>query len=347
MTRPYLPLPRFSPLTHPPIHPSTTISKRSYKMKAYFKPSSILFYLLSALLFFLLGTVLAGIAGAGKGQGLAGGAIVLGYGVMAGCFALIAAIVTVGFVKESRVRSFNKILAAIFVLLIIFIIYRFQTRQTARNQAKPSQFEKTAYPAATAVVPAYTQDQYTPPMGLGMGTPKFYEYDVVYFYGNPNLEKPVSDHTPTDSLVFQRTEIGMELTSAPPWFVPAHLKLDYDMLFLRVVSIHSEFIEVMANETNGQTAYMDRSKFNLRFWPEFLLTINSIEPLFPQDYPVRVKPLSHAGIVSTPYAFLKPLKISSQWMQVELLDEHFKSHGKGWIMWRENDRLLIAYSLLS
>ncbi|MCB0306679.1 MAG: hypothetical protein KDI38_23150, partial [Calditrichaeota bacterium] len=95
-------------------------------MKVYFKPSSILFYLLSALLFFLLGTVLAGIAGAGKGQGLAGGAIVLGYGVMAGCFALIAAIVTVGFVKESRVRSFNKILAAIFALLIIFIIYRFQ-----------------------------------------------------------------------------------------------------------------------------------------------------------------------------------------------------------------------------
>lgn len=316
-------------------------------MKAYFKLSSILFYFLSALLFFLLGTVLAGIAGAGKGQGLAGGAIVLGYGVMAGCFALIAAVIMVGFVKESRVKLFNKILAAIFVLLIILIIYRYQTRQAAMNQTTPSQFEKTAYPAATAVVPANTQDKYTPPMGLGMGTPKFYEFDVVYFYGNPNLEKPVSDHAPTDSLVFHRSELGMELTYAPPWFVPAHLKLDYGILFLRVVSIHSEFIEVMVNETNGQTAYMDRSKFNLRYWPEFLLSINSAEPLYPQDDPVRVKPLSHAGIVSTPYAFLKPLKISSQWMQVALLDDRFQVQGKGWIRWRENDRLLIAYSLLS
>lgn len=316
-------------------------------MKSNFKPASILFYFLSALLFFLLGTVLAGIAGAGKNQGLAGGAIVLGYGVMAGFFALIAAVVTVGFVKESRVKLFNKILAVIFILLIIIIFYRFQTRQAAMNQTSPPQFEKTAYPSAIAVVPANTQDKYTPPMGLGMGTPKFYEYDVVYFYGSPNLEKPVSDHAPTDSLVFQRTELGMELTAAPPGFVPAHLKLDYDMLFLRVVSLHSEFIEVMANETNGQTAYMDRSKFNMRYWPEFLLTINSVEPLYPQDNPVRVKPLPHAGLASTPYVFLRPLRISSQWMQVELLDEHFQPQGKGWIKWRENDQLLIAYSLLS
>lgn len=232
-------------------------------MKAYFKPSNILFYLLSVLVFLLIGAeVFSQLAGAAD----------------------------------------------------------FRTRGDEQNH---------------------------PPMGLGMAIPKFYENSVLYFYGNPNLEKPVSDHTPTDSLVFKHSEMGMEITYAPPWFAPAHLKMDYELLFIRVLSMNREFIEVMVNEFNGQTAYMDRTQNELRYWPEFLLTINSVEPLSPQNNPVRVKPLSYAGLVSTPYSFLKPLRISDQWMQVELLDDSFKSHGKGWIKWREDGRLLITYSLLS
>ena len=189
--------------------------------------------------------------------------------------------------------------------------------------------------------------QYHQAMGLGMAMPKFYENSVLYFYGNPNLEKPVSDHTPTDSLVFKRSEMGLEIAYAPPWFAPAHLKMDYELLFIRMLSISHEFVEVMVNEFNGQTAYMDRTKNELRYWPEFLLTINSVEPLFSENNPVRVKPLSYAGLVSSPFSFLKPLRISDQWMQVELLDDNFKSHGKGWIKWREDGKLLISYSLLS
>lgn len=189
--------------------------------------------------------------------------------------------------------------------------------------------------------------EYHPPMGLGMITPKFYENSVLYFYGNPNLEKPVFDHVPTDSLVFKRSEMGMEITYAPPWFVPAHLKMDYEILFIRMLSINHEFVEVIVNEFNGQTAYMDRAQNELRYWPEFLLSINSVEPLFPENNPVRIKPLSYAGLVSTSYSFLKPLRVSDQWMQVELLDDNFKSHGKGWIKWREDGKLLIKYSLLS
>lgn len=191
------------------------------------------------------------------------------------------------------------------------------------------------------------QNDYQPIMGLGMATPKFFENNVIYFYGNPNLEKPVNDHLPTDSLVFQRTELGIEITYAPPWFVPAHLKMDYEMLFLRVVSLHRDFIEVMVNETNGQTTFMDRFKVNLRLWPEFLLTINTVEPLSRQDNPPRIKPLSHASVVMGEYALLRPLRVRAQWIEVELLSDGFKSQGKGWIKWQENGILLISYSLLS
>ena len=53
-------------------------------MKTLFKPSNILFYFLSAILFFFLGMIFAGITNAGKDQGLAAGAIVFGYGIIAG-----------------------------------------------------------------------------------------------------------------------------------------------------------------------------------------------------------------------------------------------------------------------
>lgn len=37
--------------------------------------------------------------------------------------------------------------------------------------------------------------------GMGMCKPKFFEYDVLYFY-NPNIEKSYLEHIPTDSVVF-------------------------------------------------------------------------------------------------------------------------------------------------
>ncbi|MFQ5584939.1 MAG: hypothetical protein ACE5GL_10930 [Calditrichia bacterium] len=314
-------------------------------MKTFFKPSKIIFYLLSAFLYFFLGIIFAKITGAGKNQMLAGGAIVLGYGVVSGFFAFIAAIIAAQFLKNTTIVFFNKIFAIAIVLFWAFFAYRFQTRDRSLDKAPVPRRPTTA--PAPLNFNLYAGEKYTPPPGLGMAVPNFYEQRVVYFYGNPNLDKPVSDHTPNDSLVFKRSEMGIEITYAPPWFVPAHLKMDYETLFIRVISVGFEFIKVVVNETNGRISYMDRSRNKLRYWPEFFLNINSVEPLYPQNNPVRVKPLSHAGIISAQYSFLKPLQISNQWMQVELLDVNLKSHGKGWIKWQENGKLLITYSLFS
>lgn len=316
-------------------------------MKTFFKPANILFYFLSTLVFFFLGMALASIAGAGKGQGLAAGAIVFGYGALSGGLAFIISLFAVWFLHEKYVGLLNKILAVILFLFMAFFVYRYQARHAALDETNKTKFAGVFPLTVAAGFQMNNESQYRPPIGLGMATPKFYENSVLYFYGNPNLEKPLSDHSPTDSLVFKRTEIGMEITYAPPWFTPAHLKMDYNMLFIRVVSLHSEFIEVMINETNGQTTYMDRYMNQLRFWPEFLLTINSVEPLNRQDNPPRVKPLSHASLVISEYSFLRPLRITDQWLHVELLNDSFKSQGKGWIKWQENGNLLITYSLLS
>ncbi|KAA3612503.1 MAG: hypothetical protein D8M58_20275 [Calditrichaeota bacterium] len=310
--------------------------------------SHILFYLLSALIFFFLGMVFAGITGAGKNQGLAGGAIVLGYGVMSGVIVFILAIVLARYLKNELIVLINKIYAALLIIFLLFSIYRYNTNRSDLNPDNQPQKTKVTTSSVSMISAPQALNSNKPPMGLGMAKPNFHDLHVLYFYNNPNLEKSISDHLPTDSLVFKRTERGIEISYAPPWFAPAHLKLDYDILYLRIISIQSGFIEVLVNEYNGQKSYLSKTNCQIKFWPEFLLTINSIEPLQPQNNLIRIKPLSHAAPINMQeYAFLKVLRISNQWAYVEQFDDGFKSLGKGWVKWRENGQLIVSYSLLS
>lgn len=185
------------------------------------------------------------------------------------------------------------------------------------------------------------------PMGLGMASPDVYNQPALYFYGPLTPGKTVQDHAPADSVTFRLTELGVEVATAPPWFAPAHLKLDYDVLWLRVVSIQPDFLEVVVNEHTDRTAFVDRYQCDLLFWPEFLLSIHSVEALDRAENPVRVKPLDNAGLVHTPYTFLKPRKITDEWVYVELLTNDLQSLGTGWIRWRHDGKLLISYSLFS
>ncbi|KAA3661344.1 MAG: hypothetical protein DWQ10_04710 [Calditrichaeota bacterium] len=297
-------------------------------MKKLFKPASLLLYLLTILVFFFLGLLYAGLVDAGKGQGLAAGAIVLGYGVFAAFYALLAAIFAAYALRETKVKLLNKILGIALIVVFAIVVLRIVTKAASAANAPPVQ---------------QTQKL----MGLGMVKPHFFENRCLYFYGQPNLQKSVSDHVPGDSLVFKKTEHGFAISYAPPWFAPAHMKMDYETLFLRMLSIHRDFVEVVVNEYTGQKAYLDRRKVNVTFWPNFLLSVNSVKPLDPQNNPVRIKPLAHASLVTSAYTFLKPVQVAHQWIKVALLDDKLKSAGTGWIMWQKDGELLIAYSLLS
>ena len=117
-------------------------------------------------------------------------------------------------------------------------------------------------------------------MGLGMVKPDFYNKKVLYFYGIPNFEKPVSDHTPTDSLVFTQTEHHQfDISYAPPWFYPEHQKLDYDILYFKLLAMNRDWVHVELNKQTGQSAWMSRSDVSVLLWPEFLLNVFSIENL--------------------------------------------------------------------
>lgn len=337
-------------------------------MRKLFKPANIVFSFLMLFLFFIAGLYFAGVTGAGKNQGLAGGAIVLGWGVLFGGIAFISSFFISYITPHKVIVRLNLLLLVILVITYGFTHYRFLKNQKSKEKEimemplkKPT---NPVSPVETILLKHYlsfSEQQISfsfadlnefsdseSDMGLGFFIPNFFEYSSFYFYGNVNLEKPVNDHSPQDSITFKRTQYGgFDIEYAPPYFYPEHLKLDYDMLFLKVLTLGKDFIEVEVNRETRQIAYVDRYKGKLHYWPEFLLSIHSVELKDNANQTVRFKPLEHASEISTKFNFMQPQLIKDDWMKVDLLDNNFQKTGEGWIKWKQNNKLLITYSLLS
>ncbi len=291
---------------------------------------------------FFIGMLLA--APSAQNQGLAGGTIVFFGGIIGGVVGLVLSFILMKKMTRKMLIRLNWILTIILIGIIGWFAYRIHSNK--KESVWKREFLQTRT-LAFAEISAPNLYEEKGEMGLGMATPKFYENPVLYFY-NPNLEKSVMEHLPADSIVFKQLETGgLSTTYAPPWLMPRHLKLDYDMFYFKVVSFTPEWMQVEVNRQNGLTRWVARSDVNFHYWPDFLLNVNTTENPDPKGNPVRVKPLDHAGLENTPHVFMKPVQFQNEWMQVEHLDGNFKTVGKGWIRWRNDGKLLVTYSLLS
>lgn len=185
-------------------------------------------------------------------------------------------------------------------------------------------------------------------IGIGFFKPNFYENPTLYFYGDINLEKGLIEHMPMDSLVFTQNQYGEFSTSyAPPWLYPEHLKLDYGVMYFKVLGIGHDFVKVIANKANAQVSYVDKNHGQFISWPEFLMSINSVEFKEGSSGKVFSKPFEHAGEIAIEYAFIQPLMVHEEWLYGKFVDEQLKEKGKGWIRWRKGNKLYINYSLFS
>lgn len=99
---------------------------------------SFLLYILAIITFFFIGISIAGIFDAGKNQGLAGGAIVLGYAVTGSVIGLILSLLVAS--KTSRKVIFR--LNIILVLSILGFIAYYQIRYQNRQEAKMKEQQK-------------------------------------------------------------------------------------------------------------------------------------------------------------------------------------------------------------
>lgn len=149
-------------------------------------------------------------------------------------------------------------------------------------------------------------------------------------------------------MVFSKTAYGSyEISYAPLWLQPEHLKLDYDLLFFEVRTIVPQYAEITVNKTTRQKAFVHRFKGKVIYWPDFLLQIHSVEMLPDALQKIRIKPLDYAGELYVDFEFMKPIMMQQEWMMVELQDKNFKAIENGWIQWNKNGRSLISYYLLS
>jgi Ca2+/Na+ antiporter len=328
-------------------------------MKKLLKPACIGFYVLMLLSFFVLGLYFAAAIEAGKHQGLAGGAIVLGYGVLFGGIGFVASFFIAYFLELKIIKIINWILLLLLITLWSIKFFQFQQRDKIQEE-KSKQLEQKSNRTPTAVPNAIRAfrikkkkrtlelEIMKDETGMGFFSPNFYENPTLYFYGNLNLEKSLMDHSPYDSIIFKRNQYNQfEIATAPPWLAPDHLKLDYDMLYFKIISVTEEFLEVQVNNQNGQTSWVDKSAGKIKLWPDFLLGVHSVEFKLDIQGKVRSRDFESAGEVNTPYDFMKPIRVKMDWMEVLLIDSNYEKVGKGWIRWKKDGQLRVLYNLLS
>lgn len=113
-----------------------------------FKPYKLLLYIQSLLVFFVLGAAFAGYSGVADDQGLAGGAIVFGYGVMIACGAFILSLFAASQLSRNRIIRINQILGVVLIILTIWVYWRISTNQARQQEDPPyNSRPKTTEPA--------------------------------------------------------------------------------------------------------------------------------------------------------------------------------------------------------
>ncbi|WP_339903281.1 hypothetical protein [uncultured Cyclobacterium sp.] len=313
-------------------------------MKKALKGSSFLFYFLTIVVFFISGGLFSNYMEVGKNQGLAGGAIVLGYALMYAFGALIVAIVLAGRLKTKIIIYANIVL---FIIMTLFIILGYLRHLEIEENKVPAQQEQFT-PKPTAPAQPIHNIQFENGMGQGFFSPNFAENNKLYFYSpsDPRAWNGVGEAI--DSLVFYKNRNGQyDIQYAPPYFFPEIVKMDYEWLMIKVIISGKYTLEVEINQETGQSVLVDKFSGNLIYWPEFILNTNSVEIMeaFPQK--VLIKPLENAAVNSISYVFLQPIAVQGDWLKVNLTDKEFFNLGQGWIKWKSNDKLIIRYNLFS
>jgi hypothetical protein len=198
---------------------------------------------------------------------------------------------------------------------------------------------------ASQRIPQLSRDQL--PIGLGIGHVSPVPGGVLEFYSTPRLGEAPGDLRPSDVVTFKAAAPSVDIAEAPPWLVPEHLKMDYEVFHLRVITLTPAWAEVIGNSRTGETRWVKREAVRFTSWPEFLIGVPSVVAFDAEANPVRARPLDASPILSTASAALPPAAVQGDWLRVETHHLADRMPPEGWIRWRRGDRLLVFYNPLS
>ena len=301
-------------------------------MRKYFKLSSFLLYIISFLGMFLIGLIYVKLSGAAEGQGLAGGAIVLFNGLVFGVLGILLAVFAIYIFPRERIQWLIRILG-----ILVILAYGIAILSVRLNASD--------YSLTTSINKPYSQQSSS--TTLGFFKPNINESDIISFIQSPYLDLSAELRQTVDSIRFVDNEYGnREIAYAPPWFAPAHMKLDYDILFFEVTSLGSHYAEVIVNKHTNKTTWVKLEDGVFIDWPSFLLRTHSVE-ITAIDQNIFRRPFSTSDKIDKKYTLLQPIMIKGNWLKVNLIDDQYKVIDSGWILWRDDDHILLRYNLLS
>ncbi|HLA64857.1 MAG TPA: hypothetical protein VK610_10550 [Rhodothermales bacterium] len=182
------------------------------------------------------------------------------------------------------------------------------------------------------------------PIGLGIAQVTPVPGGALRFYAEPGEGVRPEDVVPADIVTFRRGVPSVEIATAPPWLVPEHLKMDYELFHLRVLTLTPDWVEVVGNATTGQSIWVARMDVTFIAWPEFLLGVAAVEVYDSEANPVRYVPHPEGGVLSSRPGALPPLAVRGDWLRVATRDLADRIPPSGWVRWRDGDFLLLTYS---
>ena len=309
---------------------------------------------------FILGGTIAKYFFVQPGDGLAAAGTAAVLALLGGGIGLVASLVLLRKLEENAKMILALSLFAVSLVLFGVFYYQFKQRQLEREKENAALF---GHRNPSQIVSAVALDEASPNASnselkladgteMGIGIVSIFPKDnkTLIFYSKPQLNAMREQAEPMDSLKFSALQndhyYEMTISSAPPWFVPQHLKLDYEILQLVAVTARKNWLEVIVNKTNGKTAWIHREDVGFKLWPEFLLNVNSVELLNPADFPPRIKPMDHASPDESVdgNGIFYPVSVKDDWLQVHSDKE--VNHDI-WVRWKRDGILLVRYSMLS
>jgi hypothetical protein len=295
-----------------------------------------------------------------KADGMAGAVEVLAYALMGGLILLVSAIVLVKQLPRRISIRLLLIAAPLALILLTYATWHFRKNKAEKDRqweleqekfrhmkptapTRPAMFFTTAPFWASAQGPQREEQGH---FGLGFVSLRI-STGSFHFYGDPDMDALPVPQNANDSLVLVMGEHHVDIASAPPWFVPAHMKMDYDLLLLKAITLSQNWIEVEVNSIDGSTRWVASEAVDFTTWTEFILAVPTVEIIDPGTNPIRIKPLDHASeMADGADALLKPLAVRGEWLMVSTSDLADRMPPTGWIRWRKGDRLLVRYNLL-
>lgn len=102
-------------------------------MHKLLKPACLLLLFLFFINFFIVGTTFAMLIDVAKDQGLAGSAIILGYGVLFGFFAVVISFFLIFFLPLKSIVKINRFFSILLLMLILVFTIQYITRKKSNS----------------------------------------------------------------------------------------------------------------------------------------------------------------------------------------------------------------------